>query len=1040
MEAHCSKDLLGKKKAKIKIGNLFMKMKRFGIMLALSATMCGGIFAAGKALKLSEASVLSNAEKSEENISFFSYNIKIPTQIYTPKLLSLIKDGKIYKSFFKHGVRESLSNNKIKLYDKISPSSWKELISPFAPVSTRGTFRGMKGGKCPFCGKQYQGCAITVEELVSSPFLAETICCGHIVYAKSEDMPLDYQARPNHIEAIPHLDGTTYNYEFYIPPGCRNDRKQWFCSGGEVWSARLAWLPKIVMEAASVALYKDDRNARMQLFAIFDRLADVYPGLPLYNREIGNGFALGADRKNYLTRAEYLSEPRPRSLGMPFWYQDSYDEQFLKLSVPLSTGWQDGIMWQAGLLAEAFDIIRNHPDIKEWSQSQYGDKSVFEKRVMKNVFMEMDMLCSSTPPSTHNTTIAWINGAFKFGILMQEEYYLKTALGLIEANIAANYSSDGMNTEGAFNYATMMQPLIEGSWIIKYLTGVDLEEKYPFIQRIRQVGEFPIRTLYNVESMHGDEHGAFFCSLNSGRGNLHPPPLPGKINYAEHEHSNCFPDYGIACLRAGKPGSRLETILDFQSLTSHTHLGKLNLQLFYEGINLLPDIGYAVVSADLNQSPWKEEKSQYHFDLLPIPDPKDYHESWRKMYSKQPQTHCTALIDNCSVEQPMFFRFLSSCPIQFVEAGGSIGKTNHFNRKLMTLTLADGRALALDVFWLQGGTRHDMYMHAPSKNALGSLGPPKETGKATVAEYMKLVQERDIALSFLNKPSRWDMPKEVWQIDWLIQPSQFEPVNTIDRESYTPWKRILHDVKLRVWGKSFGSLTGNAEILSARGPWPSMTGPKNYRLGRFPKVIALKDAMNFIIESRIAQSRLLESTFVHIYEPYNPEQNSVLSSVKIEKETSSGCGVFLETKTGQNISVAVTQDGREFKLNDLQLNGRLGIMSKGALSLLLYDGTLFTTKHFGVNLDRGWRLKLIKVIGDISGNPKESALIVRSESSIPIDKTLCGQMLTVYHKSGRTTGYTIDKVNSIPDNKYRIDLRWNPTFVERTSRIPTSPI
>ena len=996
--------------------------------------------------------------------------IRMPRRIFTPEMLALHKKGKPYSDLFRlsrgwaQGARR---------YEKIPASRWKEIIPPYSPVSIAGSAR-RRPGKCPFCGKPFRGCAMDDEAFLATPFQAKTRCCGRVVYEREADMPAGYPARPNHTEPIPHLDGTTCNYRFYVPPGFEKDRHNWFSSAGEVWRARQDRILFAVFRCGSGAHYGDSKAA-LTLAAIFDRLADVVPGYPLYDSHEPHGFARGRDGKRYLTRKEYLSVPRPQRFEKPFWYFSGFRAWHFD-KMPASSrfgGWHDGVMYWAGALAAAFEHIRDRPEVKAWSRARYGDPDAFGRRVMERVFKEYALLCKSVPPTRHNTNWTWVRGAFKFGVLTQDPYFLEELCRLLESNVVNNYFSDGLSSEGSFNYAGLPRNLIVNLWIVEYLKGVDLGERYPILKQIRALGDYPIVTLYNVESMHGDECARFFASQR--RRARVQPPAPKKVDYAGHERSLCFPETGLACLRAGAPGSRLETVMDFQvASTSHTHSGRLNMQLFYEGINILPDFGYASYQAYTFSAGWKNHK--YNFEKLPLRPPSL---RFREAYVKQPRSHCTGLMDGLNHKRgpATFHRFLGgqalsdpAYAVQFAEAdaratlttdittaGGVMsfahpkGKVDRFHRQLATLTLPNGRSVAVDVFRMKGGRLHEMYWHVPAEDATTSLGEPERLPHRTLQDYMRSDfgakpsnfrgVPTDTSLEFLNKPRRWKAPEGVWRAEWRIRPSKFEPVTKKGRKRYAKWKRILHDADLRMWGFVDGDRAERDEILAARGPWPSAMVEK----GRRGEVYAFVDALQFLAVARRARKAPLTTTFVHVLEPRNPDQPPTLDAVEplraAARDEAAGVGVRLRTRKGSgpalDVLFATTANGGDFRSGDFALKGRLGMACPEALSLLLYDGTGLRVGGLGVSLDPSWRLKLVEVGGDLTGRPKESALIVQSDRPLPTDATLAGQMLTVEHRVSdiHTSGYTIARVRGLGAGRYRIDLRGTPPFIQFRTRV-----
>ncbi len=992
-------------------------------------------------------------------------DVRIPEQIFTPEILELMGQGAPYNFVrMSRGFADRYNMNAGR-YAQISESRWRELISPHTPVSVAG-IASRRPGKCPFCGKTFRGLSMELDGLFTRPFSAVTGCCGNIVYEREEDMPEDYPARPNHTELIPHLDGTEFDYRFYVAEGREDDRNNWFSSAGEVWRARQDLLVGTVMpELASAALFGGDSQAVLQLAVVLDRLADVVPGYPLYDRQTPHGFAPRRDGEWYLTREEYMSIRRPKKQERPFWYhsrrgvQPGWDPHALDKMPGASSvygGWDCGIMAHAGFLAACFEVVRDRPEVMAWSRSKHGDAEAFESRVMENVIGEYEILCKSFPASRRNTFANWVRGAFAFGIFTQDLYFLERVCGVMENMIVNNFFSDGLAAEGSFNYSRMIVRTLGLLWMVEYLRGIELSEEYPILDRIRKLGSYPIMTLYNIESMHGNQSARFFASMLERRG--YAPPEPGEEDYEAHEKSQCFPESGFVALRAGEPGSRLEKIMDFQVTGSHTHAGKLNLQLFYEGINLLPDFGLFRRQVFTDDPEFQDY--DYHFEKLPMePAGRFQHD-----YVWQPQSHCTGLVDGINHRRlpGTFHRFLGGqklgepgYTVQFAEADARAalrpdieGDIERFHRQLAAVTLPNGRSVALDFFRMKGGSRHEMYWHVPAEDAEISLPAPEQLPHRTLQGYIRSLfgedSRRDSALEYLNNPGRREMPEGTWSAQWHIRPSEFEPYTSRGRERYEGWKRILHDVHLRMWGFADGDRAVRAEILSARGPWPSGMWEEKPRTA---DDFAFVDALEFLVLLRAAREAPLESTFVHVLEPWNPGQEPVLESVEPmrpgNRGADAGAGVRMGVRNavaGKDVSevfVGTTANAGEFYSGDFILSGRMGMTCPDSLDIVLYDGTELWAGDFGVKLEPGWSLELKEVVGDLTGTPGESALIVESSRPLPLDGTLSGMMLTVEHQISdiHASGYTIEGVRSLGGSRYWIDLRGRPPFIQFQSEV-----
>lgn len=1002
-------------------------------------------------------------------------DVHLPPRLMTPEVVARIRAGQPtlatdYPTMF------GSSGAGQKCAAEIPETRWKDLIPPYAGFTIAvGGNVGSVSGQCPFCGKRYGGTAMTLEDFFAHPFQAKTKCCGATVYEHEADMPADYKARPNHVEKIPHLDGALFDYHFFVPSGEEKQgpelgsRGNWFCSASEVWWARASLFAcgegcyGIVPDLAAAVVQANDAKAARALAAIFDRLADVYPGYPLEGGATANALARSADGKHYLTREEYRATPVPCNdfpawLRIPVYYNLGKMNHFC--------GWQDGVMLNAGDLAAVFDLIYDRPEVRAYSREHYNDENAWERRVRKGVVDELHLLGQiSAPNRGGNTSYMWIAGALRLGLVTQDPWFVRTAIEMLDRVIDNHYYTDGLCCEGAFNYSGMVSFSLGQVISLRKNFGVDFTARHPLLPLIESRNQSSVVTLYGVESMHSDECAYFF----SGSGGSWKVP-PDKVNYPAHEVAQCDPFYGLACLRAGAPGSRLETIMDFQTSIAHTHSARLNLQVFYEGVNLLPDIGYAIGAVDVTKPPWS--KVTYPFERLPLPLNEDSWGFWKYGYGDGPNVHCTALVDgehSPAGPGPMAFqRFLGGCPADDpgydaqclnVDGRGLFKRRAQpvevFQRQLVAVTLAGGRPLLLDFFRIRGGQRHDLLWHAPAtapdEKLETSLGEPKPLDGtfasilAKAPDGQKQVPDNDVRaiIRSIGRLGRWTMPDGAWQATFHVQPSKFSPVTEGGKKIYEPWMQVLHDVNLRLWGATLGSPADTREILCGRMPWPSKVHEvvDGAEIGG---LVSLKDAFHFVAESRSAKASGLSTTYLHVLDPSNPNQAPAVEKMEAvapeaEDKAAMGAGLRIALAAGQEagdsaartVWAATTADGGHFAGGGMTLNGRLGVCQPANRCLALFDGTRWGAAGFAVSLEPTWRMKLLGVIGDLTGNPGESALVVESSRPLPLDKALVGRMLTVYHKisSFHTSGYTIERVRPFGAGRYRIDLRNAPTFI-----------
>ncbi|MFV0415863.1 MAG: hypothetical protein ACK5NG_05800, partial [Chthoniobacterales bacterium] len=1009
----------------------------------------------------------ANAEISHVNDEalsglFAPEEFSLPPRLFTPELIERARAGKpsLVSNLFGN------ANLGLRFAQEIPENRWREMLPPYTAFTMRTWAKQniSDSGKCPFCDALFGGLVMGVNDFITNPFQAKTKCCGAMVYEREEDMPEDYKAKPNKTVEIPNLDGTMQEYRFYVPPGEENQgpkllsRRNWFCSASEVWWARMEYFTASTQNTAVTALagavfLKNDPAAARALAVIYDRLAEVLPAYQLVDSGgTPNGIARGAEGKDYLTKEEYRKALVPAAWTKPGWLR-LHNPYYNLNKMSQALAWQDGVVQNCGNMAAVFDFIRDLPETKAYSSEQYGDETAWEKKVRKGALEEWHFLAQcSTPNRGGNTSDQWISGGIRLGVVTQDRYFIDTAAEMSSRVIDNGYFASGLSTEGSFIYAAMNRATVNFAAMLQENLGMDFSKKHPLWPTLRKREDFFLKTLRGVESMHGDEHAYFFSGAMMGW--KKPPEAP---DYSAHEAAQCDPIYGLAALRAGAPGRRMETILDFQLAKGHTHDARLNLQVFYEGINLMPDIGYACVSADISKSPWSE--LQYSFEKLPKPPGTDFWGAWFYSYARQPELHQTALVDGDHGLRgrlgPIVFRsFFGGAKFgepdynaQFVDVEGK-GLFNQgkkpvevFNRQIATITLENGDPLTVDFFRIQGGQRHDLLWHTPATGPDGSLKTSLGDAAAQEGSLNDILNSthpdrifkdpKDQGSDLIRRLERWKMPA-VWQVDFRVDPTQFYPASEGGRQIYAPWMEALHPVDLQLFGSVLGSPATTSEIFSGRAPWPSkmrevVNGQEIWG------TISLKDALHVLMESRISKSAPLESTFVHVLSPTRPDEDSPIQKMETfgRAAPGMGAGLRLDLAPSGKLFVASTHDGGKFENGGMRLQGRFGVAEPQAHRLTLFDGTHFSADGFEVNTDAGWNMKLLSVIGDITGHMGESALLVESAKPLPTDNTLSGRILTVQHQISpfHSSAYTIERVTSVNGNRYRIDLRNTPSFL-----------
>ncbi|MFW5799079.1 MAG: hypothetical protein ACOCXX_05415, partial [Planctomycetota bacterium] len=103
----------------------------------------------------------------------------------------------------------------------------------------------------------------------------------------------------------------------------------------------------------------------------------------------------------------------------------------------------------------------------------------------------------------------------------------------------------------------------------------------------------------------------------------------------------------------------------------------------------------------------------------------------------------------------------------------------------------------------------------------------------------------------------------------------------------------------------------------------------------------------------------------------------------------------------------------------------------------LFDGSELATGGWFVKTQPTRRMKLVGVIGDLTGHHTESALVVESDTPVPTDGTLVGRMVHVDHQAHEQfrSGYEIGRIRPWGPGRYRIDIAWTAQFIHHRLKV-----
>ncbi len=900
----------------------------------------------------------------------------------------------------------------------IPRQQWRDIISPYAPLTVTRC-----GGPCPFCGKPLPGIRC---DIVVDPNRGITLCCGATVYERESDMPGEYPVRPNRALKLPHPNGRIHTYRFHSPNDSRVPTNTWFCAEGELWWARMNKIVyEVVPDLAHAVYFDNDPIAAKTLAIVYARLTDVYPSLPFIDVGRPFGFARINDmapelKARTILTAKYWQVERSRREYTDCRFSE-WDTDHCRIPHAGACG-SDGNLVPLGILAEGFEIVHRHPSFRAVSKEFHGKEDKFEQVMRQRLFRQACTVFRHKRPSRPDTIGIWIGNSIKLAVAARDFDYLHKIAQVCGSTYHNRFYPDGMAIEGAFDYAAESGWFFRQGWVSRELLGCDFAGRVPFAARIGALGRYPIVTQMNAESRHGQQRTRLFGSANL------PPSARTR---GDSQRSQSFPFGGLTCLRAGRADNRIEAILDYQNVATHSHAGRMNLQLFYKGLNILPDLG---CDAPDGNGPGG--------------------------LSAALEAHCTGAVNGTQLDRwgLSLLRYhgghapgTPGAVAQFVEVEGrhsfdhvaQLANMQTFNRQLVALQLPGGRPCVLDVFRMSGGQRHDMFWHVPAPPPTNSLGAP--TPLPTESLYQWYVENatpppgwlketeflfahyRDVLgapyreeLRQFTSPVTWSPDTNVWTSTWRIDPDRYTPATEQEKETYQPWREHLQPAGLRIWGHVSGGAASRYALLGARMPWNAQSDG---------------DMDVLAVHRQGSAGKPLHSSFTHILEPFTPEEGPALRNVEpIETSghSTGNAGAWeLRCVDGEPVFVGTALAHGTFTSPQFAFAGRMAMVAPRVGDMVLFDGTHARAEHFAVTLETGYRAVLTNAVGDISGHPTQSALIVRSGRALPPGKRLAGQTLVVRHRTGgaHISTFEIEAITPEGGAGYRIDLRHNPPLI-----------
>ena len=696
------------------------------------------------------------------------------------------------------------------------------------------------------------------------------------------------------------------------------------------WGQWRALQSGVTALAEAYTLTDDLRYAR-KVGLLLDRIADVYPAMNLYpyimdmdfeHSEGGSGFG----------RVEGCIWETGKATALALAYDRVFDA--LSEDAPL-LAFLDGMAKEFALGDKS--TWRAAQKNIEKNLLQEFVKSVKDGRIWGNQGMWQKTMAATAialdrPPLTEQL-LDWV---FKPGTRQRRKYSAPASGGNVPQVLMDVLDRDGMGTEGAPGYSLWAHTMLPLAQLVEAYPDYAKHSVFRDFPKYRQCFTTPIQwqCLGQATPPIGDSGtcgvwggvGAAPSVLEAGFRVYGDPRVAKKLldSYGRAAlHGSIYDDdpeafahavraaavrtkelpcvslngYGLAIMQTPKAGNGRAMWMYYGRNTGHGHRDRLNLGLYAENLDLMPDLGYPEYASGR---------------------PKDL------IWTRNSISHNVVIVDD-KIQQGgytghlLLFDPTGKARVVCAESDGIYKGMTTYRRLSTLVDVSARRGYVADFFWVRGGRVHRQSWHGPP-------GRVKTTG-------LKLSKQR--TGSFAGE----DVPVGQLGDDWHDSPG-YMYLHDVRRDKRPPEQfTIDYDATDRRGRISKGSdphlrltcLTATSEVALARGD------PPQNRVG------APRD-ITYAVLTRTGDD--LESLFVTLAEPYDTKP-IIAFARRLDMSVSDdvmAAAVEIRLANGRTDMIVVAEKPTRVEVEgDITFDGTFGIVARRGKRLVfakLCGGTL----------------------------------------------------------------------------------------------------
>lgn len=421
--------------------------------------------------------------------------------------------------------------------------------------------------------------------------------------------------------------------------------------------------------------------------------------------------------------------------------------------------------------------------------------------------------------------------------------------------------------------------------------------------------------------------------------------------------------YGLASLEYGWSKEGTGLWMYYGRNGGHGHADRLNFDIYYKGLCMLPDHGYPEYATNWPHRMYVTDNTLSHNTVL---------------INGQPQTTDWVGHPELYCQHPDFGA------VRVESSGVYPGLAKKYQRTLAFVKVGEGQGYALDIFRVQGGDDHLYSLHGMPGTVTTDLSLTKQQqGTYLGPEFPYRGKEPrgpKYGYSWVTNVERDAAPAEQFMVDWQVEPG---------------WRAAKAEDDIHV---RYHSLTPLSDVALG-----DMEPPQNK--GGNPRWL------RYLLAHRTGKD--LVSTFAGGIEPYS--QKPAIAKVERLKVTAPDAAQAVAVKvtladgavdylvsSDDDSTVIKSEGGPEFSGGIGWLRVRDGKVEKASLT----RGTKLALDKFAISLAApGYTGKIVRMDRDMEGKG-----YVWVDAALPGDETLKGQQIIIQNDRVRNACYEIESV------------------------------